>query len=75
MLSSAIFIIVLIFFSWFAFLKKLVAILLVSVFLSYAIMLPSFGSANAIDSALRPVKVPTSSIFFEFEILIINSKK
>ena len=28
-----------------------------------------------IDNVLRPVKVPTSSIFFEFETLIINCKK
>ena len=60
MLSRAGLIIVSIFLSWFAFLKKSVAILLVSLFLSKAISLPSWGNAIAIESALNPVKVPIS---------------
>ena len=75
MLLRAGLIIVSIFLSWFAFLKKSVATLLVSLFLSKAISLPSWGNAIAIESALNPVKVPISKTFLIFDVLIIRCKK
>ena len=74
-LSNAGFMIVLILFSWAAFLKKLTAISLVFWFLSNAITDPSSGNANDIVSVLKPVKVPISKIFFILEVLTNKCKK
>jgi len=60
------------YYSRLAFLKKFIAILLVSLSLSSAISLPSSGNANAIESALNPVKVPISSTFLILEVFIIK---
>ena len=48
---------VLILWSWLAFLKKSMATLFVSSFLSRAINLPSLGNAREMERALRPVNV------------------
>ena len=54
------------------FFKKANAILFVSSFLSNAINLPSSGNARAIESALKPVKVPISNTFLMLDIFIIK---
>ena len=50
----------------------LIALVFVSSFLSNAINLPSSGNANAIESALNPVKVPISSTVLILEVFIIK---
>ena len=57
-----------------AFLKKSIATLLVSSFLSKAIILPLSDNAKAIDNVLNPVNVPISKIFLISEIFIIKCR-
>ena len=74
-LSKAGLINVLILYSWFAFLKKSIATLLVSSFLSKAIILPSSDNAKAIDNVLNPVNVPISKTIDLQMDWIVSKKK